>query len=254
MKFGICMNYKKAMAAYPQNADFFEIAAWDLKDLSNQEIAEIKNAVESGRIKTYSANGLFPQDLRLTGDVNWDLVREYCENIFYRLADLNVKTVVFGSGKAKHVPDGFPREKAWEQLYELGTLLSDIAKPYGQTVVVEPLSYREVNIVNTVEEGAGYCRMVNRDNFKLLVDFYHFDNNAEDWASLERNKDLLYHTHIASPKKRTLPDGEDDWSFFARCIEVLKNIGYQGAMSFEGGAHETSEFEAMLERMKPLYD
>ncbi|MBQ8309990.1 MAG: sugar phosphate isomerase/epimerase [Clostridia bacterium] len=252
MKFGICMNYKQAMEEYPFNADYFEIAVWDLKDFGKEEIGEIRTAIDDGRIKTYSANGLFPQDLRLTGDVKWDLVREYCDSIFYKLDELDVKTVVFGSGKAKHVPDGFSREKAWEQLYELGDLLSDIAKSHGQTVVVEPLSYNEVNIVNTVEEGAEYCRKVNRDNFKLLVDFYHFDNNGEDWGSLEKNKDLLYHAHIASPKKRTLPDGEDDWDFFARCIKSLKDIGFAGGFSFEGGRHDGVEYEAMLTRMKAM--
>ena len=220
--------------------------------MRTDEFGEVKKAINDGIVQTYSANGLFPQDLRLTGDVKWDLVREYCESIFYKLAELDVKTVVFGSGKAKHVPDGFSREKAWDQLYELGRLLSDVAKPYGQTVVVEPLSYNEVNIVNTADEGAEYCRVVNRDNFKLLVDFYHFDNNGEDWASLERNKDLLYHTHIASAKKRTLPDGEEDWAFFAKCFDAFQAIDYKGALSFEGGAHETSEFEAMLTRMKTL--
>ena len=252
MKFGICMNYKQAMEEYPFNADYFEIAAWDLKDLGKEEIGEIQSAIKNGKIKTYSANGLFPQDLRLTGDVKWDLVREYCDMIFYKLAQLDVKTVVFGSGKAKHVPDGFSREKAWEQLYELGNLLSDIAGSHGQTVVVEPLSYKEVNIVNTVEEGAEYCRKVNRDNFKLLVDFYHFDNNAEDWASLEKNKNLLYHAHIASPKKRTLPDGEGDWEFFERSIKTLERIGFEGGLSFEGGRHDGVEYEAMLTRMKAI--
>ena len=253
MKIGTCRNYLKTIEEYPKAADFVEVAAWDLYDLSEEKMNEVVRAVEDGRLITYSANGLFPQDLRLTGDVDWNRVREYCEHILYRLAQIRVSTVVFGSGKAKHVPEGFPMEKAWEQLYELGALLADIGKKYGQTVVVEPLSYAEVNIVNTFEDAVSYCRAVNRDNFKALVDFYHFDNNGEDFATIEKNKEFLYHTHIATSKTRTRPQNEEDWAFFEKCISFLHRIGYQNALSFEGGAHETEQFNEMLSRMKAYY-
>lgn len=253
MKIGACRNYLVSLGEFPEKADFVEVAAWDLYDLEQSKIDELRRAVEEGRFRTYSANGLFPQDMRLTGDVNWKEVRDYCELILDRLAQIHVSMVVFGSGKAKHVPDGFPMEKAWEQLYELGAILSDTAAKYGQTVVVEPLSYSEVNIVNTYEDAVKYCRAVNRDNFKALVDFYHFDNNKEDFATIERDKEFLYHTHIATPIKRSRPETEEEWAFFKKCIAFLHRIGYQKALSFEGGAHETEQFNAMLSGMKEYY-
>ena len=253
MKIGACRNYLVSLGEFPEEADFVEVAAWDLYSLEQAKIDELRRAVEEGRFRTYSANGLFPQDLRLTGDVDWSKVREYCAHILDILAQIGVSTVVFGSGKAKHVPDGFPMEKAWDQLFELGAILSDGAAKYGQTVVVEPLSYAEVNIVNTFEDAVRYCRAVNRDNFKALVDFYHFDNNKEDFATIERNKDFLFHTHIATPVKRSRPETEEEWAFFKKCISFLHGIGYQGALSFEGGAHETEQFNQMLRGMKAHY-
>ena len=250
MKIGTCRNYLKSLEEFPEAADFVEVAGWDLCKLENEKIEDFRRVVEAGGFRTYSANGLFPTDIRLTGDVDWKGVREYCELIFYRLAQIHVSMVVFGSGKAKHVPDGFPMEKAWDQLFELGALMSDIAAKYGQTVVVEPLSYTEVNIINTYEDAVKYCKAVNRSNFKALVDFYHFDHNGEDFATIEKNKEWLYHTHIATPVKRSRPMNEEEWAFFDKCIFFLKRIGYQGALSFEGGAHETSEFNEMLWRMK----
>ncbi|MBE6589750.1 MAG: sugar phosphate isomerase/epimerase [Ruminococcaceae bacterium] len=253
MKFGACINYEKALNSYPVETQFVEIAAWDFVNIEKEKLDRLKKAVEDGSFTTYSSNGLFPRDLRLTGDVDWNAVREYCNKTFYRMAELKVSVLVFGSGKAKHVPDGFPREKAWEQLYELADLMADIAKPLGQTVVVEPLRYEEVNIVNTFSEGAEYCRRVNRDNFKLLVDFYHFDANGEDFSTIVENKDLLYHTHIATPVNRTRPTTAAEWEFFEDCIKKLKSIGYDKALSFEGGAHETEQFNEMLSRMKKIY-
>jgi len=250
MKIGACINYLKALEEFPSAADFVEIAAMDLRSLEQGTIDELRCAVEEGRFRAYSANGLFPSSLRLTGEVDTGKVREYCEHIFYRLAQIHVSTVVFGSGKAKHVPDGFPMEKAWDQLFELGAMMSDIAARYGQTVVVEPLSYTEVNIVNTYEDAVKYCRAVNRSNFRALVDFYHFHSNGEDFATIERDKDLLYHTHIATPIHRSRPQTEEEWRFFEKCISFLDRIGYQGGVSFEGGAHEIAQFNEMLTQMK----
>ena len=252
MKIGVCRNVVQSIEDYPVQTAHVEISAMDLRNMDPAIYNTFKKKVEAGEILTYSCNGLFPGDIRLTGDVDKVVLKDYCDKTFYKLAELGIKLAVFGSGKAKHVPDGFDRQKAWEQLYELGTLLSDEAKQYGQTVVVEPLRFEEVNIVNTVVEGAEYCRVVGRDNFKLLVDFYHFNSNGEDWATLEQNKDLLCHTHIATPVKRSRPQTEEEWAFFARCMSALKNIGYTGRMSFEGGFHSAADFDAMLLRMREI--
>ena len=254
MKFGICCSPESAMNDYPKKADYVELSAMAVRDLAPEQYNALKAEVEKGSIITYSSNGLVPADVRLTGpDVNWTVVRNYCDEVFYKLAELKIKMLVFGSSKAKHVPDGFSREKAWDQLYEVGNLFADTAAKYGQMVVVEPLSYTEVNIVNTVQEGAEYSRTLNRDNFKLLVDFYHFDHNEEDWASLERNKDLLIHAHIATAKTRTRPQSKEDWAFFTKCLGVLKKIGYTGDLSFEGGGHAGELMSEMVVRMKEIY-
>ncbi len=252
MKIGICRNMEQSVNDYPGKADYIEISAMDILGNLKEYYPRFKTAVDKGSVVTYSCNGLFPGDIRLTGDVNWDRIKEYCDETFYKLAEVKVKMLVFGSGKAKHVPDGFDRAKAWDQLYELGAYLSDTAKQYGQTVVVEPLRYQEVNIVNTVDEGAEYCRVVHRDNFKLLVDFYHFANNQEDWASLERNRDLLAHAHIATVEERTRPTTKEDWAFFERSINALRAINFTGNLSFEGGDHEACHMSEMAERMKEI--
>ena len=253
MRFGICRNMQQSLEDYPEKADYVEIGAMDILGNLKEVYPDFKRAVENGSVITYSCNGLFPSDIRLTGDVNWQVVKDYCDETFYKLAALKVKMVVFGSGKAKHVPDGFDRAKAWDQLYELGAFLSDTAKQYGQTVVVEPLSYREVNIINTVAEGGDYCRVVNRDNFKLLVDFYHFANNKEDPVTLMQNKDLLAHMHIATAEERTRPTTDADWAFFEQCLRQIKAIDYTGDLSFEGGFHAASDMNDMVVRMKALY-
>ena len=253
MKFGVCCTPQVALKHFPHGADYVEFAAADVYRLDQTQFNELRSAVASGEIGTYSANGLIMPSLRLTGpDVDMSAIREYCRVTFSRLEELGIYMLVFGSGKAKHVPEGFPMEQAWEQLFELGEILSDEARLHGQTVVAEPLSYGEVNIVNTVEEAAYYARTLQRDNFKILVDFYHFDNNGEPLSSLFKNQGLLVHTHFASQKTRKTPETETDWQFFADCIRILQSMGYHGAMTFEGLLAEGHTYDERLPRMKEI--
>ena len=253
MKLGLCCTPKSALKHFPQGVDYAEFSATDVYHLDDKQFHELKAAVRSGEVRTYSANGLIMPSIRLTGpDVDMIAIREYCKITFFRLKELGIDMLVFGSGKAKHVPENFSMEQAWGQLFELGVLLSDEAKRHEQTVVVEPLSYGEVNIVNTVEEAAFYARTVNRDNFKILVDFYHFDNNGEPFTSLYKNQDLLVHTHFASPKTRKTPQTETDWQFFADCVRTLKSMGYNGAMTFEGLLAEGHVYAEIFARMKEI--
>lgn len=253
MKFGACIGVRQAFSDYPTPSDYVELSASYIHSMEAERFEDLKTAVADGKIQTYSCNGLVIPSLRLTGqDVNFGAVKDYCDSLFEKLAELNIRMLVFGSGQAKHVPDGFPMEKAWDQLYEIGSIFSDYAAQYGQTVAVEPLSYNEVNIVNTVEDAAQYVHTVRRDNFKLLVDFYHFDNNGEDVASIRKHSDLLVHTHFCTAKTRTIPETEEDWAFVKRCIELLKEIGYTGGVSYEGKSHDPAMLNEMLLKIKAL--
>ena len=253
MKIGMCVREKNALLDAPRSAEYLEAAATAIYHYDSETLERVKRAVREKTISLYSANVLIDPSLRLTGpEVHLEVIREYCKRLFATLSDLGIGMLVFGSGKAKHVPEGFPMKDAWEQLFELGDMLASEAKEYGQIIAVEPLSYTDVNIVNTVEEAAYYAKTVNRENFKILVDFYHFHNNREDPASLAKHRDLLVHAHFASALTRTPPRSEEDWAFFTECVTLLKGIGYQGHLSFEGRVKEEDDMEAVLTRMKRI--
>ncbi len=253
MKIGACVRAQHSLLDAPVSAEYLEAAATAIYDYDEETFARVKKAVRDGVIRLYSANVLIAPSLRLTGpDVDFQAIGDYCDRLFDRLDQLGIKMLVFGSGKSKHVPEGFPMEKAWDQLFELGHLLADKAKAHGQTVVVEPLSEQDCNIVNTVDDAAYYAKTVNRDNFKILVDFYHFNMNGEDFSSLAKHRDLLVHAHFASAVTRTPPRSEEDWAFFVRCVTELKKIGYTGNLSFEGRVKEEDDMEAVLKRMKDI--
>lgn len=254
MKFGLCFDAKNAIDDFPTQADYLEVSGMLVNKFDDETFGRLKNAVECGRLKTYSCNGLIDSAIRLVGDnVDFGKIKDYCDRLFLRLAELNVKYLVFGSGKARNIPEGFSREAAEEQLLELADILADKAAPYGQVIAVETLSYNECNVLNTLDEGAGYVKAVNRDNFRLLVDFFHFDSNGEDFDSIRRNKDILVHAHFCAPKTRTVPVTAEEWEFFEKCMQSLTDIGYTGNVSFEGIKPGNPELDLMLAEMKKRF-
>jgi sugar phosphate isomerase/epimerase len=216
------------------NCDYIELSAQSIYAMSEEEFSALKKRVIAGELRPYAVNGLVPGNIRLTGpDVNYDTVKEYADKCFGRLSELDIKTLVFGSSAAKIVPEGFSMEKAWEQLFEVGRIFSDVAAKYGQRIAVEGLRRAECNIVNTLEDVYYYVKNVNRDNFLMLADFYHMYENGEDISDIKKYKDYLIHCHIAGCKERAVPTDEEE-PFINECIKALKEMDYEGGVSFEG--------------------
>ena len=230
MKFGFC----KIINAKAFGADFAELNALGVLLMNDEQLSALKNSVEQGEIPVYSANSLVPADVRLTGpDVDYEKIRAHSEKCFGILNDLGVKMLVFGSGTAKHVPDGFSMEKAWEQLVKVGQIFSEVAEKYGQTVAIEGLNRGECNIINTLSDVYEYVVRINRSNVLMLADFYHMYRNGEPISDIKKYKDHLVHCHIAGYLNRSVPI-EEELGFVRECITALKKIDYQGGLSFEG--------------------
>ena len=236
MKIGLSVPTSKFDEALAAGADYIEINVQEILRMDESAYADFKGKATAHKGFVYAANCLFPfTDVRLTGvDTDEQAIRAYCEKTFSILAELGVKMVVFGSGGAKRVPEGFAYERAWEQLEWLSTLLGEYAEKYDQTVVIEPLRTQECNIVLSVREACDLADVANSCRVAGLVDYFHFCQNGHD---LE--KDLvpyvskLRHVHIASPVERTAPRADDGFDYKS-FMDVLRQGGYDGALTFEG--------------------
>ncbi|MGI6254104.1 MAG: sugar phosphate isomerase/epimerase family protein [Acutalibacter sp.] len=239
MKFGCCTSLWEdtILQVAGVGADYAEVGfSGCLPGRTLEQIRDRGAQLEETGIRVEAMNGFFPGDLRLTGpEADPSAVDRYLEENLPKAAALGVEVVVFGSGGARRVPNGFPKEEAFAQLVELGREhIGPALGAYGITCCLEPLNPLECNIFTTTEESFELVRQVDHPNFQLLVDLYHFDMSQEQLSQIPGYRGHLCHTHIASAKNaRQIPmpgDGEDYGSFF----QALKDIGYQGRMSLEG--------------------
>lgn len=239
MKFGICINPANLQRAIDAGADYVEFGASGISAMSDEDFEALKVKLKETGTKAYSCNGLVPGSIRLTGnDVDFEQIKAYAKKTFARLAEIGIKYCVFGSSSAKNVPEGFSFDKAMEQLVEVAKIFSDEAKKYGQMICIEPLRRGEANIINTVEDGVCWSKLVGRDNFKVMADFYHVYQNEEPLAEIEQFKDHIFHFHMAAPISRDMPLPDRDKEYIEDRIKLLKKIGFNGGMSLECGMPE----------------
>jgi sugar phosphate isomerase/epimerase len=234
VKVGYCTSIKNADAAQAAGFDYVEVSATEIAGLSDADFdAAAVHARQIG-MPIPAANLFVPQTIRVVGpDIDVERQTAHVKTVMARLSRLGVEVLVFGSGGARRVPDGFSHDEAWKQLVDFSRRAAEAAKPYGIVVAIEPLRKQETNIVNTAAEGLDLVTAVNHPNFQLMIDFYHLASEHEDPAIVLRAKDHLRHLHVANPNGRVFPQKWDEFDY-APFFANLKAIGYDKRISMEG--------------------
>ncbi|PWJ51639.1 sugar phosphate isomerase/epimerase family protein [Faecalicatena contorta] len=244
MRFGCCLNM---VASYTDGTgiehieklaelgyEYAELPLAEMMMLSEEKFNNLKKRVQDSGIACEVCNNFFPKTMRLTGEeVHMDMILTYAEKALDRAHELGVRYVVFGSGPAKNVPEGYSLENGYQQVVNLLKQVGEIARNRGITIVIEPLRKAECNLINTFKEGCGLAADVNHECVKVLVDFYHLSEEKEPLTNiLENGKQFLRHVHFANPNGRVYPESmvEADYqAFFA----ALREIEYNERISCE---------------------
>lgn len=213
--------------------DYVELPLAEIVDLEDEEFSSLKETVDVSGLKCEACNNFFPGSIRLTGNsVDDKKTEEYLDKALGRAAQLGVNVIVLGSPKSKNVPEGYPMDKAWSQLVELLRHLDPLVKTKGMTIVIEPLSKAESNIINTAAEGLRLVKAVDRENIRLLIDYYHLAMEKENPEIILDAGPYLKHIHFADPSGRVYPVKVEDG--YRRFVDLLKGVGYEGRISVEG--------------------
>ncbi|HAE20944.1 MAG TPA: hypothetical protein DCG47_01290 [Spirochaetaceae bacterium] len=262
MRFGCCLNTISAAAdgTGAEQAPLLAAAGYDYLELSLAHSMALKAddrsrvlapALESG-LPCEAANNFFPPSLRLTGPkANPVEALSYAAEALSLARSLGVRVVVFGSGKARNPPEGYPRERAWDQLVFLARELAPLAAKNGIRIAMEALNRSESDILCSFSELIRFVREVDRPGIRALMDSYHLGLEKESAEVLLQGEGLIIHTHVARLAGRTWPllPSPDLRAVFS----ALSSIGYDGSMSVEGYTDALEEQSratlAMLKRL-----
>ena len=262
MKIGICgyLTGKNADGRefdFPYEAklagfDFIEFPLSALASLSEDDFDQVIAALKRSGLPCEACNLFFPGSLRLTGpEVDKDKTRAYMEAALNRAEKVGAQVVVFGSGGARKVPDGFSIEQAWVQLVEMLRVAGEISARHGITIAIEHLNSAETNVINTAAEGYSLAKLAGHPNVGLLLDIYHLVKEGEDFGIAMTARGMLSHAHFAESGQRGFPAAADQT--MRAFMDALKGANYTGRLSLEAGYTDfQSEAPLAVEVMRAL--
>jgi sugar phosphate isomerase/epimerase len=238
VQVGYCTSVKNIAAAKAAGFDYIEVGTSEIAAMTDADFQQALAVAKHVGLPVPAANTFLPATLKVTGPAtNADEQLAYVKKALDRLASLGVRIVVFGSGGARRVPDGFSKDEAFAQLVAFGKRVAPEVRARGMTIAVEPLRKEETNIINSAGEGLTLVEAVGDPNFQLMIDFYHLASEHESPAIVARAKDHLRHLHMANPTGRVFPLAWDEFDygpFFA----ALRQSGYAARISVEASTKD----------------
>lgn len=233
MKLGLCVGLDRLQEAADAGFTFAEIAVSELLAAPDDAaFAKVADRIRAAPLPVEAANCFIPAELKVTGpDVNMPALRRHMEKALERAGHSGLSIVVFGSGGARRLPEGFPAERGWAQLADAARMAADIGGRHGVTIVMEPLLKRACNFFNRVDQGAAFVDRVGHPRLRLLADLFHMQAEAEPMVDVANAGARLAHIHLATPAlPETGPGTEYDFEGF---IAALRKAGYDGRLSVE---------------------
>lgn len=234
MKLGICTSLDHAELVAAAELDFVEehVQNFLVPEQPDEVFAKTLEAVRGAPVPVRAANCFLPGDLKCVGPgVDRDRLARYGASAFRRAGQAGIEIIVFGSGQARQIPEGFSREQAAGQFVEALTIFGPMAAEHGVTLVVEPLNSGECNFINSLAEGASMVEACDHPAVRLLADIFHMLRDDEPASEIERFGSLLHHVHIAEKDARTPPGtAGDDFSAY---LDALQRAGYDRRLAME---------------------
>ena len=251
MRFGNCVGFKdteKLRLLAEIGFDYVECNFSALSDATEEEIETFVNLQNQIGLPCETANVFFKGGIPLTGEsVSYAQIEDYLAPAFAKASRAGIKRVVFGSGGARKVPEGFCMDKAYDQLIDISkTIVAPYAAKHDMIVVIEELNKSETNIVNSIADAMRIVDGVGSDNVKLLLDLYHIGVENDPIEQIGALGEAIQHVHIANPlNKRYYPrpgDSPEALAMYKSFFAQLKAAGYDQRVSIEGGVE--ADFEA----------
>lgn len=234
MKFGIVVPVEQSAQVKAMGYDFVEeVVVRLIQGETPDEQWDGAMRAAASALPIPAANYLVPAHLKITGrEVALDKLRTYIERVVRRAGQVGIRTLVFGSGPARTVPEGFDRKDARRQVLEFLRMMLPYCAQQRITLVCEPLNRNECNIINSVAEAMEYVWQIDHPNFQCLVDSYHLWLENEPLEHVRDAMPWVRHVHLADTEGRRPPGltAKNDYRPF---FSELKRGGYDGLISVE---------------------
>jgi sugar phosphate isomerase/epimerase len=242
MEFAAQCDYAAALGY-----DGLEVAPFTLGEaphlLSARERSALRRAAADAGIAISGLHWLLvtPAGLSLNGPDA--AIRAKTLEVMRRLvglcADLGGTVLVHGSPAQRSVAPDDDANAAWERAREAFAAIAEDAGKAGVTYCVEPLSPRETNFINTVEDAVRMVKAIDHPAFRAMIDTSAAGLTEDEpvAALIERwlPTGLIAHMQVNDRNRRGPGEGEDR---FAPIFAALLRNGYDRVVAAEPFVYE----------------
>jgi sugar phosphate isomerase/epimerase len=216
----------------------FDFVEWPMSrtvgEMDDAAFADLAALARDLPVTPEAWNVMLPGTLKVVGpEVDPAALERYLETAFARAEALGGRIVVFGSGGARTIPEGWSAEEATRQFEDACRIAGDAARRHGLTIAIEPLRREETNLVNHVREAVAIAERVDHPAVQVLSDLYHVTAGNEPFADTGAAAPRLAHVHVAAPGTRTLPVAGEHEDAYRDYFAVLRDAGYDARVSLE---------------------
>ncbi len=224
--------------------DYVELSLRDVAALQEADFRALGRRLEASGLRSEACNNFFPPERRITGpSVDFPALALYTEKALSRAKDIGAEVVVFGSSGARNVPEGFPMDRARDQIVEASKMIADTASRFDILVAIEYHNRGEANVLTSMEEAMALQKAVSAKHLRLLSDYYHFALEREPLSVIEKAGGDIVHLHFADPVRRRFPtEPKEEFRAFFRTLAL---VPYGGRLSIEAF---TDDFRSDAER------
>jgi len=257
MKFGFATNFSNTEGKIDYQLlcniktagfDFWEPPVCQIALLTKDQIDELEKFLNSMNLAAFGGCSLFPASLNIFTDKP-ERFKTYLHNVFLRLVRLGSRQVGFGSPNSRILPEGTSYESGFHRTIDfLHTLVLPILEEYGIKLLIEPLSIRSCNFINTLDEGYRLMQALGTQNIGLMADTIHMIESGDGPDKLLSKLSNINHIHI-SERNRILPENEYSPAC-ADLISVITRSNYDETISFET---KNGNIKAALDLLKKQY-
>jgi sugar phosphate isomerase/epimerase len=255
MKYGYCtgIDIERIRLIAEAGFDYVELPLSGIAVY--EDVNALKKMLREIGIPVLACNLFFPSALKIVGpERDAAGIDAYLARMLPLSAELGVRTLVFGNGGLRRVPDGQNRETIRQQLRETVEQMNKYAAANDIRIGVEPLNTGETNIINSFGEAAALTEGLS--HVAAIVDSYHVLMEGQDYTDVTENPTRLFHLHTAYSKKRFIPGLDDDRAEYAPFVQAVRRVGYDDKISVEGGLRGVlpvaEEISASLQAIKAI--
>lgn len=255
---GCCCSTNTYLNVKGMGYDYAELSGRQIMSLSNNEFLNFLGLYKASGFPCRGFNDYCGAEYPIVGQRSGDKsCEEYAKKICERGALLGIRTIGIGAPTARILQDGYPLEKADEDMRSFLKMICKYAEPYGITILLEAVHKYMCNYLNYTEDAVKMVRDLDIPNLKIVLDYYHAMVMGEDLHHFEYAMPYVRHLHISTDLERHSRGymRESDIPFMRQLFEEAIATGYHGGISVEAGETDLMEFGTQnLKHMRAALD